>query len=342
MKIWIDVLTPKQLLFIEPIVFRLKKKHKILCTSRHYSEVTNLAKIRKFSLNVVGKHGGGEKFDKLEASLVRMKHLSAMIKKFEPDLAISFCSPEASRITFGMGINHIGFSDSPHATAVMKLSVPLIQKLLVPWIIPKSEFEKFGIDSKNIIQYKSIDAVWLSKRTISNGKLPFPKNGKKTILFRLEEDKAAYSEKKNFSLPLIKELVRKLENETIVVLCRYDSQIKNLRKLFGKKIIILPMSYDGKLLLMNSDVFIGSGGTMTAESAFLGIPTISYNAVPNLVEDYLVKKRLIVRENNPRRIIRTVRKMLIDKPKKKNRVLKVLDKMEDPYQKLVETIQKLG
>ena len=49
---------------------------------------------------------------------------------------------------------------------------------------------------------------------------------------------------------------------------------------------------DGKDLLSSVDVFVGSGGTMTAESALLGIPTISYNAVPNLIENYLVKNKL--------------------------------------------------
>ncbi len=50
------------------------------------------------------------------------------------------------------------------------------------------------------------------------------------------------------------------------------------------------MSFDGKHLLNNTDIFIGSGGTMTAESALMGIPTISYNAVPNIIENFLVKK----------------------------------------------------
>ncbi|NNL57968.1 MAG: lipid-A-disaccharide synthase, partial [Nitrosopumilus sp.] len=36
MKIWIDILTPKQLLFSEPIIEKLGKKLNILCTSRDY------------------------------------------------------------------------------------------------------------------------------------------------------------------------------------------------------------------------------------------------------------------------------------------------------------------
>ena len=51
------------------------------------------------------------------------------------------------------------------------------------------------------------------------------------------------------------------------------------------------MSFDGKHLLKNTDVFIGSGGTMTAEAAFnQEFQPISYNAIPNIIEDFLVKK----------------------------------------------------
>ena len=82
MKIWFDILTPKQLLFFEPMVKKLRKKNRILCTSRVYSEVTNLAKIRHFNLKIVGKHGGGDTSDKLTASLDRMKALSKIVEKF--------------------------------------------------------------------------------------------------------------------------------------------------------------------------------------------------------------------------------------------------------------------
>ena len=73
MKIWIDILTPKQLLFSESIIEKLGKKHNILCTSREYEEVTKLAKIRDFDLVFVGKNGGADKKSKLEASIVRKK-----------------------------------------------------------------------------------------------------------------------------------------------------------------------------------------------------------------------------------------------------------------------------
>ena len=45
---------------------------------------------------------------------------------------------------------------------------------------------------------------------------------------------------------------------------------------------------------------------MTAEAGLLGIPTISLNAVPNRIEDFLVKKRIIVRSENPEKISKEV------------------------------------
>ena len=192
MKIWFDILTPKQLLFFEPMIKRVKKNHTVLCTSRDYNQVTHLAKIRKLKLIIIGKHGGSKKHDKLNASLHRAKSLSLRIKEFSPDITISFCSPEAARVSYGLGIDHICFSDSPHATAVMRLVIPLVQKLLIPWIIPKKEFTKFGIDSRDVISYRAIDAAITAKRKSSkNTKTRRKKNKRKVILARFEEEYAA-------------------------------------------------------------------------------------------------------------------------------------------------------
>ncbi len=341
MKIWIDILTPKQLLFSEPIVEKLGKKHDLLCTSRNYAEITKLAKIRNFNLIIVGKHGGKDNESKLKASIDRMSKLTEKIKKFSPDITISFCSPEAARISFGLGIKHIAFCDSPHANAVMRLTLPLIQKLFIPKIIPKEKFSKYGIKKKDIISYKSIDAAVTIKRKINENKsLPFRKNKRKNILIRMEEDQSAYIIKSSKILSIIKNIIDNFENENIVILGRYSKQIKNLQRSFGQKANIVKMSFDGKYLLKNTDVFIGSGGTMTAESALLGIPTISYNAVPNIIENYLVKKHLVKRETNPSKISNHINKIFTSSNKEhEKRVKKIVSKMEDPIKKLVKELK---
>ena len=342
MKIWIDILTPKQLLFSEPIIEKLRKKHDLLCTSRDYDEVSKLAKVRNFDLIFVGKHGGNDKKTKLMASIDRMEKMSRKIEAFSPDLAISYCSPEAARISFGLGIKHIAFCDSPHANAVMRLTLPLIQKLLIPHVIPKNEFSRYGIDKKNIISYKAIDAVVTIKRKIDqNESLPFKNNKRKNILIRIEEEEASYTSKSSKIIPIIKKIVNQYNNENIVILGRYTKQIHNLQKIVGKKAKIVKMSFDGKHLLNNTDIFIGSGGTMTAESALMGIPTISYNAVPNIVEKFLVKKHLVKRETNADKISDYIRETFESTNKiNQNRAKKIVRQMEDPIQKLMKVIKE--
>ena len=74
---------------------------------------------------------------------------------------------------------------------------------------------------------------------------------------------------------------------------------------------------------------------MTAESGLLGIPTISFNAIPNRIEDYLVKKRIIVRSENPDRISREIYQSLNNTQiikKRKENARKLVMSFEDPYQ----------
>jgi len=342
LKIWIDILTPKQLLFSESIIKKLGKNHELLCTSREYEEVSKIAKIRNFDLVFIGKHGGGVKRSKLKASIDRIEKLFKKVSIFSPDIVISFCSPEAARISFGLGIKHIAFCDSPHANAVMRLTVPLIQKLLIPYVIPKKEFSKYGIDKKNIIQYKAIDAVITIQRKINQKEaLPFKNNNKKNILIRIEEEEAAYTLKSNKIIPIIKKIVNDFGDENIIILGRYSKQIKNLQKIIDKKIEIVKMSFDGKHLLNNTDIFIGSGGTMTAEAALMGVPTISYNAVPNIIEKFLVEKCLIKRETNPNKISNEIKKFFKSSNKKnEERAKKIVKQMEDPIEKLIEIIKE--
>jgi hypothetical protein len=320
------------------MIKQLRKNNSVLCTTRNYREVNELSKLKKTILIAAGKHGGTTKSGKLDASLKRSVNLGTIVERFKPDIAVSFCSPEAARVAFGLGIRHVAFCDSPHAEAVMKLSIPLVQKLLIPWIIPKKEFTKYGIAEKNIIPYKAIDASVIVK---DSKKVKNKKTKKKTILIRVEEEQAAYVQKDNRTIQLIQKIVHKFPQCEIMVLPRYKSQIIQLRKMLGSRARILGKATIGSSLLQNVDVFVGSGGTMTAEAALLGIPTISYNAVPNLVQDYLVRKKLVILEANPKKIISEIEKFLSsdNKTLQKN-AQKTLASMEDPYKKLIQVIRK--
>jgi len=329
-------------LFFEYFIQKLQKQHKILCTSRKYEQVNGIRKFGSINPIIIGKHGGKNNVNKLLASLDRSKLLTKKIEKNGPDLLISFCSPEASRVAFGLGIPHIAFSDSPHANAVMRLALPYATKLLTPWIIPKKDFEGFGIDNKNIINYRTIDAAVIIKNYKKNKQKK--SNLRKMILIRPEESEAAYITKKSKTVKIIKKIIEKFPDEQKIVLSRYKEQTIKLKKIFGASICLLSKPVSGKELLNNVDCFIGSGGTMTAESGLLGIPTVSFNAIPNRIEDFLVKKRIIVRSENPDRISREIYQSLNNPQiikKRKENARKLVMSFEDPYQVLLKTIRTL-
>ncbi|MBT6397934.1 MAG: DUF354 domain-containing protein, partial [Nitrosopumilus sp.] len=141
-------------------------------------------------------------------------------------------------------------------------------------------------------------------------------------------------------IPIIQKIVNDFKGENIVVLGRYTKQIVNLQKVIDSKVKIVKMSFDGKYLLNNTDIFIGSGGTMTAESALMGIPTISYNAVPNIVENFLVKKHLVKRESNPSKISNHIKKIFeLNNNQEQKRAKKIVKEMEDPIEKLIKIIK---
>src|SRR5207247_9591106 len=99
------VLTPKQVLFFNPVVDLVKKKGlAVLATSRHYREVEPLAKMHGFDLTYVGERGGKERDLQLKASLERQKDLLPLVERLGPDTAVSVASADCARISFSPGI----------------------------------------------------------------------------------------------------------------------------------------------------------------------------------------------------------------------------------------------
>jgi predicted glycosyltransferase len=236
----------------------------------------------------------------------------------------------------------------------MKLSLPYANKLLIPWIIPKSDFKNMGIKPKNIIQYKTIDAAQITKQKVflSCG-TDINSREWKTILIRTPEEEAAYSSKQSDIVGIIKKIKKDFLGCHITVLTRYEKQAELLKKKFSKsaqsKFQIVSKVVDGKKLLLDSDVFVGSGGTMTAESALLGVPTISYNAIPNRIEDYLVSKKIVTRCMTPNKVAERITHVFQltsyrgggHERTRRLRIKKFVNSLEDPYPILLKTMKSV-
>src|SRR3989344_9522175 len=161
-KVWIDILTPKQVMMFGRLADEISGEHELLITTREYKETNELLKLKGIDAKVVGRHGGGTLEGKLDAGIARMNELNKLAQKERPDVLVSLSSPEAARVAFGLKIPHVCVNDIPEAEAVTKLTAPLSNFIVAPKLIPKSAWLKYGVPAEKVIQYDALDPVaWL-------------------------------------------------------------------------------------------------------------------------------------------------------------------------------------
>lgn len=353
MKVWIDILTPKQANFFAELHHRLNAKgFKTLVTTREYREVNQLLELRRLKAIQVGRHGGAAFGDKLIESSKRVLGLTNVVEENKPDVAISFSSPEAARVAFGLKIPHYCISDSPHAEAVCKLTIPLSQKLFTPWVVPLWAWKRYGINPRDIVRYRALDPkIWLMSsrnnlKTLDGFKLDLTRP---VMILRTPEEFAAYLSDRASSAPgTAADIIGKVldlddGSLQIVVLPRYNLQGEKFRKRFGNRVIVPDHIIEAIALMSISSVFVGGGGTMTAEAAMMGLPVISYYpGEPTFVEKFLVNQGLVDRILDPTRIAQRV--VAISKNRDtefyQKRSAKLVDSMEDPLKVIMQRIFK--
>ena len=350
--IWIDILTPKQGNLFSVLSRRLTRQGcRLVLTTRLYREVNQLLEAHGLKAFTIGEHGGAGIEEKLWASAVRVARLAKFISRRKTDLALSFSSPEAARVAFGLGIPHLCISDSPHAEAVSKLTIPLSERLFTPAIIPKKEWLGYGISAAKIVQYDALDpVVWLrnfrpDRRILAQDGV---KSQRKIVTVRLEESSAAYligrkRETLLNTVSTIREMLRKKLEADIVALPRYDYQAEILRREFKHDVVVPKTLVNGPNLLSFSSVFIGGGGTMTAEAAMLGVPSIScFPDKPTIIEGFLISSGFVVRETDPARIAKRAMNMLEDETYRRriqDKAKSFVKRMEDPIEVILRELK---
>jgi len=338
-RIWVDVLTPKQVLFFKPLIDELRSKGtEVLATSRKYREVAPLAERVGLELRYVGERGGKDLAEQLEAATSRQAEVIPLIKGFAPQIAISVASAVCARVAYGLGAKHIAINDSPHSEVAGRLSLPLSYHVMCPWVIPADAWSLFGIGRWQVTKYHALDpAAWL-KRKAFGGPVPKLDPRKKTITVRVQESDAPYLARSNrdWTTVVMQRLAETFADCNLVALCRYGYQVKEVRRRFGSRYIIPEEIIDGRGLLSITDLFVGMGGTMNAEAALMGVPAISAFQGSLYTDAYLQKVGLLARVAGPDALLRKARLFLDRDLKEKlgRKSRRILDSMEDPVVKI--------
>lgn len=310
--IWFDLVTPKSVLFFEPIINELKINNEILITSRSdsdYNEVNKLLKLKKLTYYSFSGYGGSSLSQKLDYALNRQKKLNDFIQGLDIDKLINLCSVDGCRVAFGNGIDIINFCDFPTSkdnqiTHVARLTLPLSTKIFYPFYIPSKIFSKY---CDNIVQYDFLDPVIYLQNQQKNQtffeSLDIDKN-KTTILFREEEYKSSYVDTKtSFAHNILKDI-----DVNLIILPRYDNN--HLNDEFPNA-IILKEKIDLSHILPFVDLFIGGGGTINIEAIYWNTPVISTRSFLCYYDKYLIEQELMYHARNDNELKHLINKILV-------------------------------
>lgn len=342
-RIWLDPLTPKQALFCQKIADRfLAANFEIIYTTRDYAEATGRLELLGIQATVIGKHGGGLRYEKLLASAERVVALTKYINEIKPDLGFAFASPESARVAFGLGIPYFTANDSPHSYYVAQLTIPFAQTLFTPWIM-RDSWIKLGVPPKKISTYHGLDPVaWLKDFSPNQNTLRKIglNSGDEYVIIRPEETQAAYlsglvDEGNPVTTPVIIRILETFPDLSIIVLCRYETQRKKMQARFGNRIIVPDRVVDAPSLLSSAILLVGAGGTMNQEAALMGIPVISCYPGNQLdTEKFLITKQLLYRVTNPNQAANMAVEILENRQKfsesHQKKAKKLMKELENP------------
>ena len=262
MKIWIDACTGKHVRYAWAIANRLRNSgYRLILTTREHPDTVALANMLGEEFTVVGEYDPASLFTKLQASVKRELSFCQMFKDDAPDLAISHQSIEACRVAFGLGIPKISTADAPHAEAVNKLTLQLVNVLIISKAIPQSHYRSYGV--KKIVQFEGVDEVaWVKDH---KPKLSAEEYRKPLILVRQTETKASYAYGK---IDVTEEMARKLTSlGQVVFIPRYEKRSRG-------GFIVPQKIVDSVSLAAKADLVVSVGGTIAREAALQGTPSI--------------------------------------------------------------------
>ncbi len=325
--IWFDLVTPKSVLFFEPLIRAIENKgHQVFITTRGgvgYQETVELLDLYKLPYTNIGNFGGATLKSKLEASIDRQIQFMEFIGEHHIEKLVCLSSVDACRVAFGLGIPIYNFYDIPlsdcktnftKALPQARLTIPLATKMFKPFVVPDDVIERFGLDHSQVYEYNFIDPlIWLQdfkydfeyvKKILKPYNIDY---NKKTIVIREEEYKASYVDKQYPMLYESLEDIQTLTNANIIIIPRYEAEY--LKKQFPNA-VVLEEKVEIQHLLRFCDLFIGGGGTINTEACFLGTPTISTRSFISHYDKYQIDNNLMVWVSTKKELLEKV-KLLI-------------------------------
>jgi predicted glycosyltransferase len=337
MRIWIDLTNSPHINFFKPFVKKWKDEgHEVTITARNLANTIELINQNGWEYYEIGGHAGKNKVRKLLYFPKRVISLYIFLKRNKPEIGISHSSFYSPIVCKLLNIPSIYLNDNEHAKGNYLAFKFATLNMLPEFLAAKAKQLKW-LEKYNIEFYTGIkEGIYLSQIECILEKKIHDKV-KTKIFIRLEPWSAEYYRGNSDFMDLI---VQKLNMKyEVVILPRSGEQTEHFKKnkFKGVQVSLKPMKLED--ILKECIVFIGAGGSMTRELAFLGVPTLSvYQGDLLSVDKHLINCGIMRHTHSPK--IEDIEN-LIKKQYLKNNIT-LFEKGTEAFELIDKKIKELG
>jgi hypothetical protein len=340
-KIWVAMSTPFQANFFAPLINELKGEFDFVVTAREHDNITRILEAKRIDYLRVGKHGGKDLGNKLEAYAEGIRLMIPIVKEEKPDLLLTERWPEAVRVAFGLNIPSWTIFYDEREEHVNQLVFPLASRVYVPRFYTFQELYANGVtDPDKVAWFNGFHTGYL-KGTVPAEENPYTKLGvgSPLVFVRPEPEFASFFPTHE---PILERAVEKLVKKDIAdvaVLPRTESQ---QRKYSHMGVTVLETSMV-ESPVAHADVALGAAETMLMEAFMLGKPAVSaiyWKASKPVTELH----RYIPHSTDPARIVDYVEEYLDTDNQKafSEKVSLLVRNMDNPAAMMANDIRRLS
>jgi len=331
MNILFDINHPADVHQFKVIIKILKKKHKVIVVARDKDVTFKL--LNELNIKFIPRKGSNGLIRKALNSLkIELMLLQIGIKN-KIDLFIgSSGNIYVAHVAWILRKKSLLFDDTEHAKLQKMFSFPFASKIIVPSCYNK-QFSKQM--KKKVVYYAGFkETAYLSPKYFKPNKTGLKLKKGKNILVRLVSWNASHDGGhgglKNVNKIL--STLSKLGNLHITSELKIPEKFKQYK-------ISIPTSrlHD---LLASVDLVVSEGGSVAAESAFLGTPTIYVNDLKMGYTDDLKKRKLLFQTTDENKILSLSKKLVLEtKSTFKKKSIKLFKEQEDVNKFMISLIE---
>jgi uncharacterized protein len=340
-KIWVAMSTPFQANFFAPLIDELKGEFDFVVTAREHDNITRILDAKGIEYLKVGKHGGKELSNKLEAYAEAIKLMIPIVKEEKPDLLLTERWPEAVRVAFGLNIPSWTIFYDEREQHVNQLVFPLASRVYAPRFYTFQELYSSGVtDPDKVAWFNGFHTGYL-KGTAPSAVNPYEKLGvgSPLVFVRPEPEFASFFPTHE---PILERAVEKIVKKgiaSVAVLPRTESQQRRYSRM-GVNVLETSMIESP---VAHADVALGAAETMLMEAFMLGKPAVSaiyWEASKPVIELH----RYIPHSTDPTKIAGYVEEYLDPENQKafSEKVSLLVKNMDNPAELMANDIRKLS